>query len=58
VIVAPVSDDEALVILGLLMMVGILLGVAWIFFNVVVDVVLGVTFAVIGYMAWRRRRQR
>jgi uncharacterized membrane protein len=53
-----VSDDEGLAILGLLMVVGILLGVAWIFFNVVVDVVLGVTFAVVGYIAWRMRRQR
>jgi len=51
-----VSDDQALFIVGLIMVIGILLGVAWVFFNPVVDLALGLTVAVGGFIWWRLRR--
>ena len=55
----PFSEDEVLLGLGLLMVIGILLGLAWIFFDPVVDVFLTVAFGTVGLLVWRgRRRQR
>ena len=54
----PVSEDEALAILGLVMVVGILLGVVWVLFDVWVDVALGLALGVAGSLAWAARRRR
>jgi hypothetical protein len=53
-----VSDDQALALVGLILVVGILLGIVWIFFNVVVDVVLVLAIAAGGCLWWWRRRPR
>ena len=49
------SDDQALVILGLVMVVGILLGIAWIFFNPVVDLAI-LTVVAVAVVWWRLRQ--
>ena len=50
------SDDQALFIVGFVMVVGILLGIVWVFFNPVVDLALALTIAVGGFIWWRLRR--
>jgi hypothetical protein len=51
-------EDEVLVILGLVMGVGILLGVIWVLFNLLVDVTVAVILGAAGYVVWRARRRR
>lgn len=50
------SDDQALAVVGLIMVVGILLGIVWIFFNPVVDLGLVLTVAAVALVWWRLRR--
>ena len=50
------SDDQALVVVGLVMVVGILLGVVWVFFNPFVDLALGLAVAAAAIVWWRQRR--
>jgi len=51
-----VSDDQALMVVGLIMVVGILVGVVWVFFNPFVDLGLGLVVLTVGFIWWRQRR--
>ena len=50
------SDDQALAVIGLVLVAGILLGVISIFFNPAVDLALGLVAVVAAIIWWRVRR--
>lgn len=50
------SDDQALAAIGLVLVAGVLLGVVWIFFNPVVDLVLALAAGLASFVWWRARR--
>ena len=50
------SDDQALVVVVLIMVVGILLGIVWVFFNPVVDGALALAIGTTAFIWWRLRR--
>ena len=50
------SDDQALVVVGLIMVVGILVGIVWVFFDPYVDLGFVLVVAAGALIWWRRRR--